>query len=394
MPTKVRILASAFIIKMQIKEQIKEVSVVKCKDYSQKKIDEAVSKALKLIEFNPENYRNKKILIKPNILGSYEKNQIAITTHPSVVRAVCKIFKKVNAKIYIGESSFMNTDKAFKKSGIEKIAKEYSFNKKPIIFEQEKLIKIHDNKSKILKTFPIAEIVKKVDLIVNIPKMKTHSLARVTLGIKNLYGLIPGGLKQRFHKKAGGNKFSEILVDIYQNVKDKVKLNILDGVVGMEGHGPASGEQKKSGFILASKDTVALDIAASKIMDFNPKKIPAIKFSVKRGLYTGYGFELKGLKKLPVIHFKKPRELSLKSKLRRLFSREQPIVCDIEKCIKCGTCAKHCPAKAITLKPYPIIDKRKCIRCFCCMEVCPVNALSLGKPGDNMWQNSKNAEKN
>jgi len=375
--------------KKTCRQDIEKVSVVKCSSYKQSKVDKAVARALKLIGFDAKEYKGKKVLIKPNILGSYKKNrQKAITTNPALVESVCKILKKAGVKkIYIGESSFMGTPAAFKTSGIEKVAKKHAVNGKPIVFEQEKLVRISDKNAKILKNFPVAKIVNDVDLIINMPKMKTHSLARVTLGIKNLYGLIPGGLKQRLHNKAAGNRFSEILVDIYQNVMPE--LNILDGVVGMEGEGPSSGDLKKAGLIFASKNTVALDIAASTAMEFKPRKIPAVRFAVRRGLYPKYKFDLVGMKKLPKVHFRKPREQTIKSKLRRLFRKENPIVCDIQKCIKCGTCAKHCPANAITLKPYPVIDKKKCIRCYCCMEVCPVHALSLGKPGDDVWQNVK-----
>lgn len=365
-----------------MKPEISKVAVVKCTNYESEKVDAAVAKALKLIDAEKMFKPGMKVLIKPNILGAYEpKKQIAITTHPNMVAAVCKILKKHKCKIYIGESSFMGTDKAFKTSGIEKVAKKYG---KLIIFEQDKLIKINDPSAKILKKFPIAKIVRDVDLIINMPKMKTHSLAKVTLGIKNLYGLIPGGLKQRLHVKALGENFSNIPVDIYQNILPE--LNILDGILGMEGHGPASGTPKKANLILASKNTVALDIAASTIMEFKPKEIPAIKYAIKRKLYPSYKFELVGMKKLPQIHFRKPTRGKTLSKLRSFFKKEPPIVCDVQKCIKCGKCGDHCPVKAITLHPWPDIDKRKCIRCFCCMEVCPVSALSLGKPGMEMWQ--------
>jgi uncharacterized protein (DUF362 family)/Pyruvate/2-oxoacid:ferredoxin oxidoreductase delta subunit len=363
-----------------------KVAVVKCSSYDQKKVDKAIARALKLIDYKFK--RGMKVLIKPNILGTFSKSrQKLITTNPVLVDAVCKILKKAGCKIYIGESSFMKTDVAFKTSGIEKVAKKYAVKGKPIIFEQEKLVKIRDSKGKILKNFPVAKIVKSADLIINMPKMKTHSLAHVTLGIKNLYGVIPGGLKQRLHNKAGGDKFSEILVDIYQNIKPE--LNILDGVWGMDGHGPSTGSPQKAGYILASENTVALDIAGASLMDFKPSKIPAICLAVRRGLYPGYKFELKGMSKLPVVHFRKPTKGKTVSRLRKLFSGERPIVCDVQKCIKCGTCAEKCPAKAIKLEPYPVIDKKKCIRCFCCMEICPVHALSLGKPGDDVWQNVK-----
>jgi uncharacterized protein (DUF362 family) len=375
-------------MKKGCKQEIGKVAVVKCNSYKQGKVDKAVSKALKLIGFDFSKYKGKTVLIKPNILGSYKKSmQKAITTNPALVEGVCKILKRNKCKIYIGESSFMSTGVAFKTSGIERVCKKYAVNGKPFIFEQNKLMDVRDSKAKILKKFPMSRILKKVDLIINMPKMKTHSLAHVTLGIKNLYGLIPGGLKQRLHTKAGGDRFSEILVDIYQNIKPE--LNILDGIIGMEGHGPSSGDPKRANLILASRNTVALDIAASSIMDFKPRNIPAIKIAVKRGLYPQYKFELKGMKKLPEIHFRKPRKQTIARKLRRRFREEEPIVCDVQKCIKCGTCAKKCPAKAIKLDPYPVIDKRKCIRCFCCMEVCPVHALSLGDFGDDVWQNVK-----
>jgi uncharacterized protein (DUF362 family)/Pyruvate/2-oxoacid:ferredoxin oxidoreductase delta subunit len=379
-------------MKKKCKQEVEKVSVVKCSSYDQKKVDKAVEKALKLISFDFKKYKGKKVLIKPNILGTYSKSrQKLITTNPTLVEAVCKILKRNNCKIYIGESSFMKTSVAFKTSGIEKVAKKYAVNKKPIIFEQEKLTKIRDSRAKILKQFPVANIVKNADLIINMPKMKTHSLAQVTLGIKNLYGLIPGGLKQRLHNKASGDRFSDILVDIYQNIKPE--LNIIDGVWGMDGHGPSSGSPQKAGFILASENTIALDIAGSSLMDFKPKKVPAICFAVKRGLYPNYKFKLKGMKKLPLVHFRKPTKGKTVSRLRRIFSREAPITCDVQKCIKCGTCAKKCPAKAIKLDPYPVIDKKKCIRCYCCMEICPVHALSLGKFGDDVWQNVKKCKK-
>jgi len=370
--------------KKKEEQELAEVSLVKCSSYDKKKVEKAVRKALKLIKFDPKN--RTKVLLKPNIvaLSQDKTKQIAISTHPSIVEAMCKFLKENECKIYIGESSFMNTDRSFKETGIEKIAKKYKA--KLVIFEQEKLSKIKNPKNKIIKEFPVAKILKDMDYIIDLPKMKTHSLAHITLGIKNLYGLIPGGLKQRLHNKAHGDKFSEILVDIYQNFPPH--LTILDGIIGMEGHGPTSGTKKKANLIMASKNTVALDIAASMIMDFKPREIPAIRFAIKRKLYPGYKFKLLGTNKLPKIHFRKPWKKVHLSGLRRMF-REKPIICDVKKCIKCKACAKHCPVGAIKLKPYPVIDKKKCIRCFCCMEICPTDAMQLGKIGDKMWKNQE-----
>ena len=352
------------------KKEVEKVAIVKCKTYKQSEVDNAIKKVLKLS--NIELPKRKKVLIKPNIVVCNAKNPKAVLTNPSIVEAVCKILKKNNCKIYIGESSFMDTDIAFKKSGIEKVAKKYG---KLIIFEQDKLVKIKDSKAKVLKNFYLSKTLKDVDLIINIPKLKTHQLTKFTGAIKNLYGCIPGGMKQKLHKKAGNEKkFSSLLVDIYQNIKPEI--NIMDGVIGMEGKGPTSGKPKKAGYILASKNSVGLDVVSSKLIGYNPKKILVIKEAVERKLGS-FRFVLVGINRLPNLHFKKPivTSSSHRDVLKRF--RQRPIVVDEKKCIKCGLCARKCPVKAIKLNPYPVIDKKKCIRCFCCMEICPKDALNL-----------------
>lgn len=347
------------------------VSIVKCNNYEQKNLDKAVTKAFELSGI--EIPKRKKVLIKPNIVHACPENKEASTTNPKLVKSVCKILKKNNCKIFIGESSFMNTDDAFISSGINKIVKE--FNAKRVIFEQDKLVKIKNSKAKVLKEFEISKTLKETDLIINIPKLKTHQLTKFTGAVKNLYGVIPGGMKQKLHLTANNEKkFSSLLLDIYQEIKPEI--NIIDGVIGMEGDGPTSGKTKKTGYILASKNAISLDIVSSKLIGYNPKKILTIKQGIKRGL-GDYKYELKGLKKLPLIKFKKPIVHEESYKKVKKFFIQRPIIVDKNKCIKCGVCASRCPAKAICMKPFPEINKKKCIRCFCCMEVCPQNALSL-----------------
>jgi len=358
-----------------MKKEVEKVAVVKCSSYEQKKVDKAVEKALALLDFKFK--KGLKVLIKPNVIGCFPKKQVATTTNPSVIEAVCKILKREKCKILIGDSPSTNPEASFKASGIDKVAKKYSAIKKPLIFEQEKQIKILDRKG-ILKDIEVAKIIKSVDLVIDMPKLKTHVLAKYTGAIKNLYGCVPGGMKQRIHLWAHGEKrFSKVLVDIYQHIKPQ--LNIMDAVIGMEGEGPTSGDAKKAGLIIASRNAVALDIAATKIIGFNPKKIFMIKEAVKRKLYSGYKFNLVGMKQLPFVKFREPpksKRQNVQGVINKRF-REKPIVCNEKLCIKCGTCAKHCPGKAISMKPYPTIDRKKCIRCFCCIEICPEDALGL-----------------
>ncbi len=349
-----------------MKKGVEKVSIVKCKSYKQFEVDKAIAKVLELAEI--ELPKRKKVLIKPNIVVCNAKKPEAVLTNSSIVKAVCKLLKKNKCKIYIGESSFMDTDIAFRKSGIEKVAKKYG---KLIIFEQDKLKKIKDKKAKILKNFYLSKTLKEVDLVINIPKLKTHQLTKFTGAVKNLYGCIAGGMKQKLHRKAGNERnFSKLLIDIYQNIKPEI--NIMEGVVGMEGKGPTSGKAKKAGYVLASKNAISLDVVSSKLIGYNPKKILFLKEAVRRK-FGSFNFNLVGITKLPNLHFEKP--VMPKSYLKRF--KPRPIVVDKNKCIKCGLCARKCPAKAIKLNPYPEIDKKKCIRCFCCMEICPQDALGL-----------------
>ena len=312
-------------------------------------------------------------MIKPNLVVWNLKHPEAGLTNPTIIEAVCKKLKKNNCKIFIGESSFMDTDVCFKKSGVENIAKKY--DAKIIIFEQDKLVTINDKNAKVLKNFKVSKTLRDMDLIINIPKLKTHQLAKFTGAIKNLYGLIPGGMKQTLHKKAQSEKmFSKLLVDVYQNFKPQI--NIMDGVIGMEGNGPTSGKPVESGYILASKNSISLDIASSKLIGYNPKKIYSIKEAVKRNLGS-FKFEIAGMKKIPNLNFEKPIVVGIFNKIVSGYFKEKPIVVDEKKCIQCGTCMKKCPAKAISMNPYPIINRKKCIRCFCCMEICSEDALSL-----------------
>ena len=136
-----------------MKKGAESVAIVKCSSYEQAKVDKAVEKALKLLDFKFK--KGMKVLIKPNIVGAFPKKQIAATTNPALVEAVCKILKKNNCKIFIGDSPFTMPEESFKASGIDKVAKKYG---KLIIFEQNKLITINDNKAKVLKKFQMVRL--------------------------------------------------------------------------------------------------------------------------------------------------------------------------------------------------------------------------------------------
>jgi ferredoxin len=145
----------------------------------------------------------------------------------------------------------------------------------------------------------------------------------------------------------------------------------------MDKEGPSAGNPRKVGLILASRNGVSLDIAATRMIGFNPRKIYMIKEAVKRKL-ADYNVEIMG-ENPGKIEFRKPTSSQIgktRKMLKRLF-KEREITVDRVRCERCGLCMRHCPGRAISMPFYPEVDKKKCIRCFCCIEICPNHALSL-----------------
>lgn len=349
-----------------------KVSIVKCESYEQERVDKAVKEALRLIDFKFK--KGMKVLLKPNLIAAF-KPEKAATTHPSILIALCKILKGKKAKVYIGDSpGHSNTRRVLKVCGIEYAAKKYGAEL--LNFNSSNSIKFENEKNKILKEINLPDIINKIDLIINIPKLKTHVFTKYTGAIKNLYGFITGGKKSYYHLVTGTEKrFAEMLLDIHSFVKPQ--LTVMDAVVGMEGNGPTSGRPKQTGLILASEDCTALDIVASEIIGYKLGNILTIAEA------KGRGFDKKiekiGLSDIKVL-YKKPFRLHQKilpKSITDLVYKEK-ISINNRKCRKCLICYKQCPAEAIELeKDILKINEKKCIKCYCCQELCPVQAVEI-----------------
>lgn len=362
-----------------------KVSVLKCNSYNVEEIYKVIKQSLKNINFAIP--KNKRILLKPNVLGQ-KKPETAIDTHPAVLDAICKLLKENNNEIWIGDSggiaSYGGTKTAFKISGIATVAKKHKA--KLISFEGSQRKEIIDNNAKIIKKFILAKEPFTSDLIINVPKLKTHVLTKFTGAVKNMFGCVPGGGKSKKHAIAPNeDMFSNLLLDIYQNIKPH--LNIMDAIIGLEGDGPGSaGKPKKVGLIITSKDAVALDIVSSKIIGYNPLNIKTTKYAIERGLFTKINdVSIVGEKDFK-IDFKKPQKKPQlvsnlpKSIVKFIFNLAsmKPHV-KKNKCKRCNICAQVCPVNAIKLDPFPKFDRKKCVLCYCCHENCPYNAIRLSK---------------
>jgi len=354
-----------------------KVSVVKCESYDEKLVLEKVREALNLIDFEIKQGTN--VLLKPNALMGKDPEE-AVTTHPAIISAVCRILKEKKCNISIGESSgFMalgGTDYSLEKSGIKKVAEKY--NIKLINFDKSKIV-LKRIDGEILKKIHIPKPILDAEFIINLPKLKTHTLVGYTGAIKNMFGTIAGGKKADYHKTCGNQKrFSDLLIDIY--LSRKPDLNIMDGIVGMEGNGPSAGKIKKTGIILASRSGIALDFVAEKIIGFSGDDIQTNTALIRRNLKPE--IEIKGEKNIRVI-YEKPIK-TFRGRLEFLMKIFYIIInpkikINHKKCKKCLACMKSCPANAISFVNGKIkINKNKCIMCYCCHEMCPESAIEIG----------------
>ena len=346
---------------------VHNVSVERCESYEPEKLRKVLEKSLDNINFVIK--KNQKVLIKPNVLGAFKVEQ-GLTTNPKILEELCKILKEKGCEIFIGDSPGFNVEEAFEVTGMNKLSR-YA---KILNFDKEEF-KTFEIKGKKVN---LPNILFEVDLIINFAKMKTHTFTGVTLCSKNLYGCIPGRIKSYFHRlNQTHEKLSDILIRLNEIIKPQ--LNIIDGIIGIEGDGPgASGEKINSGLVVASKNIFAADIIGTEIMGFDVYSIGTNKLSgVDKKDIKVVGSKVVDVK----MNFKKPNNFvgPLISSLNKLFP-EPKIGFDKESCKKCHICEEHCPVKVISLDTsdgFPICSNGKCILCFCCVEMCPHNAVVL-----------------
>lgn len=341
-------------------------------------VRQAVDRAFSLF---PQDMRGKKVLIKPNVLRSARPDE-GITTHPSVLQAVVeKVEEGDPGSIVVGDNpgirGYGANEQAFEKCGLLDAAKGYYQN------IGREMVALPFN-TDFIESVSVSKIILEADLIISLPKFKTHGLTVLTGGIKNSYGFLPGAQKARLHKKAGTpERFHDLVVDVFRlRVPD---LIIMDGILGMEGNGPASTELREIGLLLAADNAVALDAVMARIMGLDPSCLRFLRKAQEMGLgsYDSSEIRLDGeLKVIPdlklpplggeAIHNSQQSQELLQSRIELL-----PLV-DSATCTGCGTCVEHCPVQALSLvDDLPLVDKDLCITCFCCQEICPDKAISL-----------------
>lgn len=328
-----------------------------------------------------------KVLLKPNLLAAAKPGE-AVTTHPAIIKALSVMLIEEGVRVLIGDSPGSdNQEAALRMSGILEAAEEAGA--KTVPFTQGECIEFKGFKKRMLY---LAAELDQADMVLNVGKLKTHSLTGLTGAVKNIYGCLVGKQKARYHLEHPlPSDFSKLLLDVYLAVKPA--FSIIDAVIAMEGPGPRRGRPRQLGLLMASRNGIALDSLAASITGFKTDQVTTLAAAREMGLpgIDLSALDIKGLslEECRVTDFDRGPAASgnltgLLARfpfawLKNLFENRRPYPhINRSHCNSCGVCFEHCPARIISFSgDIPDIDLEQCIRCYCCAEFCSQGAIDL-----------------
>jgi uncharacterized protein (DUF362 family)/ferredoxin len=376
------------------------VSIVRVND----DIEAAVRKAVDLIGgVSSMISQGDVVLIKPNIIRE-EPSYMGTTTNIGVIKATAKIVKEAGAIPVVGEASGnqYDTEAIFESLGI----REELGDVKVLDLDQDEIVYVKIEGAKALKEVGVAKTALEADFIIDLPLLKTHMTTGITIGMKNMMGVLPQREKWKMHMSG----LHQAIVDLNRLVKPG--LVIVDGITGMEGLGPTIGTPVQMNLILAGNDVVAVDSVGAAVMGFTPEEIEHLALAGKDGLGVNdlREIEVRGERIEDVARpFKRPfNDNPLGPKCLFIWASFQyrlgtfllnhfgydfrPIlkaVSDIyvakprlkkRLCNGCGECVIVCKTRAIKMGgKYPSIDYGNCSKCLRCVRVCPEEALTFSR---------------
>jgi len=368
------------------------VSIARCETYDPDLIRDALDDAL--LPFggmgafvNP----GMRVLLKVNLLSKATPDR-AVTTHPEVVRALIRSVREAGGVPFVGDSpGGPNTatlvSAIHRESGLAAVCTDEEVD---LALFDDDCCRAPAPGGELFPTFTLGRAVVEADAIISVPKFKTHGFMQFTGAVKNLFGCIPGLEKAQYHLKVPDrDDFGSMLVDLMLAVRPT--LAVMDAIVGMEGEGPAGGTPRQIGALLASPDSVALDVVAASMAGFDPMEVYTNRAAARRRLGPSSVDEVDcsgaDWRELAPEGFALPaRDLSSKvprwlSKRARHWTTARPYLERASGCTACGTCETSCPVQAITRpSDTPVFDYHTCIRCYCCQELCPPQVIGLKMP--------------
>ncbi len=368
----------------------KTVSVVRCENYGRNQVYEAVKRSIELLggigQFVSPGHS---VFLKFNLLCGAAP-ETCIATHPDAIYAVARLLKEHGCRVVMGDSPGSGLPytkavlkKAYAESGYVEVSEELGI---PLNYDTG-YEKVESPSGMVVKRFSIIKPAAEADAIVVVSRAKTHALTFVSGAAKNIFGVIPGLEKPLYHANyQSAEDFGRAMIDL--NDVMKPKLQVMDAIMGMEGNGPHGGTPRKIGAVLASGDYSAIDVATTRLMAMDPRKVSTIAAAVERGYlkddFSDVTIVGEPLESLIVGDYKRPATYDVPRTARDNDNRMKSFISAIkphilaDQCIGCMKCMRSCPVEAITaVDEKPSIDYQKCISCYCCHEMCDDHAIEL-----------------
>lgn len=320
-----------------------------------------------------------RVVVKPNLLMSAVPER-AIVTHPLIVRVVVEYLLDKGARVQVSDSPPVgNFRKLVRESGIHAALTGLDAELKP--FEESVSVDVGHP----FGTIEIARDAVEADMVINLPKLKSHAMMHMSLGVKNMFGAIVGLRKPEWHMRTGVDHdlFAKLLVQVYQALSPAYTL--VDGVLALEGQGPGrGGSPRELGLLVGGADGHAVDKTVCTVLGLNPGDMLTYREARELKYFDGVVHVDGNIHIVDDFRFPKLSSLSLGPEFLNWFMRKYVIqkpVSDDKKCKLCGECWKICPASVISHNTKGIkVDYDKCIRCYCCLEVCPYGAIEAREP--------------
>ena len=338
-----------------------------------------------------------KVLVKPNLLAKHPP-QRAVTTHPAVLAACIRALQRRGVThITVADSpgglyNAAAMKSIYQVSGLAAVCEALGAECYTACKSAPR-----QTDGALVRRFELLEPVLEADFLIDLCKVKTHVMTGMTCAVKNMFGCIPGLQKAELHMRfPEKERFGQMLVDLCETVRPA--LVIADGIVAMEGDGPAGGEPRSLGLLLGGEDPYEVDLAVCRLMGLDAMQVPYLAAAHAAGLCAAAcdpaGLSGDADAAAPVPGYKLPASyssLDFSSKVPRPIRwivpgfeklvAPRPVIRK-NKCVGCGKCAEICPGHTITVENGKAhIAPEHCIRCFCCHEMCPAKAIDVRRFG-------------
>lgn len=363
-----------------------KVHLAGCSEYDRERVQAAVRECLAAVAPADLIRPGQRVLLKPNIINDQPPER-AVCTHPEVVRAVAEWALSRGAEVVIGDQpGYALTEEiegAFRNTGMLEACRGLDVTFR--LLAQGGYDTVQPDTTFRLAGVQYAREVLQADVVINLPKAKTHSQTVYTGAVKNMFGAVAPRQRLDVHLVGKYWALSEAIVDCYAaRLPD---LHLIDAVQVMEGMGPTQGRPRDLGLLVASTDGVALDAVVEQLMGFAPGEVATTVAAANLGLgerrpesieVTGAAIADLAIKveRSPIV---RAEMLGPLRPLLRWMLQARPAV-ERKDCRACGACAGICPAGAVTIEDYAIIDCQRCLECFCCQEACPFDAIQVKRP--------------